>query len=416
MDLKKRLAQFDRLARRQRRQDEDTSRTVATGGVVLGPDAMANVGRELGLTAVEGETGTLWKRLYRPVSGLTEPAVLPRLDAIFTRPAPSGLLPEELLFLDTETTGLAGGTGSLAFLVGCGWWTRRGFQVGQFFLPGPGQETPLLVALAVLARSFRVVVTFNGNGFDLPLLRTRALLARLCDPVGDLVSWDLLPAVRRLWGRRLPNCRQQTLETKVCRRPRNADDVDGSQIPGIYFRYLREGDFQRLQEVLRHNRRDMEGMAAILQAVADRARALADVEPAAGGPVRLAWEDAWSNGRIWEARGEPHLAGIWLERALDLAGLGASGRLPAAAPESFCGDAVRILKRTHSWVRVESVLLAALQRFGSRPWLHREAAILYEHRLVRLEHAWVHAKFLADPVRLDRLGRKLASSVLSNPE
>ena len=130
---------------------------------------------------------------------------------------PAGLRWCDIVFLDVETTGLAGGTGTLVFLVGVAWWTADGaLEVRQLFLPGPGREAPLLAELARVAARFRVVATYNGASFDLPLLRTRARLARRRDPFRHLVSWDLLVAARRCWGRRLPDCRQQTIETTVC--------------------------------------------------------------------------------------------------------------------------------------------------------------------------------------------------------
>jgi hypothetical protein len=221
VDLKKRLAQFDRLSARRPPRSAEENEGAARPGTALNRDvAVAAAGRELGLVTRPEAGGTLWLRDHPPLPDLPAPARLPLFEGIFTRSVPPDLQAGDLLFLDTETTGLAGGTGSLVFLVGCAWWEDQGFQVQQFFLPGPGCEPPLLAALGDLAARFRAVITFNGNVFDLPLLRTRALLARRQDPCGGLESLDLLPAARRLWGRRLANCRQQTLESEVCRSPR----------------------------------------------------------------------------------------------------------------------------------------------------------------------------------------------------
>jgi hypothetical protein len=320
------------------------------------------------------------------------------------------LQPAELLFLDTETTGLVGGTGSLAFLVGVAWWTDAGLQIQQLFLTRPGTEIPLLAELTRLTQLRRAVVTFNGNGFDLPLLRTRALMNRVPDPFSQLVSLDLLPAVRRLWGRRLPNCRQQTAETWLCQRPRGPGDIEGSYIPQVYFQFLQNGDHQLLPNVIRHNRRDMEGMACLFAEVIKRVAHLAGgLQNRASGDL-VPWQDAWANGRIQEAWGDKSGAAGWVEVALQGSGLLGQGDFTDPFPELFLVDAVRILKRTAAWSLVEKVLQAGLDRFGQRPWLHREAAILYEHRLQRLDLAWQHAQKLGEPVRLRRLRHKLAPS------
>jgi hypothetical protein len=289
------------------------------------------------------------------------------------------------------------------------WWSEGRFHVRQYFLPGPGRELSILKACAALAKRFRVVVTFNGNGFDLPLLRTRALMARMKDPFRDLVSWDLLPAVRRLWGRRLTDCRQQTLEASVCGRRRGPGDIEGAQIPQVYFRYLREGDTTVLKRVLRHNYRDMVGMAYLFRRVATRTRTLARLP--VRGRASVPWQDAWANGRIWEERGDPARAAGWLTAALQATDLGREVKRPVpqaqVIPETFVRDAVRILKRTAAWSQVEATIKAGLRSCGDRPWLHREAAIMYEHRLCNLHHAWIHAQKAQEPVRLARLSRKL---------
>ncbi len=397
MDLKKRLAEFDRLTRRP-------ATTTASAASAEGPPE-EEICHRLGLQSVRTAAGLLWYRDYTVKRPGALAAPFPDLTSVFTQPAPLDLQPDELLFLDTETTGLAGGTGSLAFLVGVGWWTESGFTVRQYFLAGPGRETPILRSLETLARRFRVIVTFNGNGFDLPLLRTRALLVRLEDPCAHLVSWDLLPAVRRLWGRRLADCRQQTLEQEVCGRRRGIGDIESALIPQAYFQYLREGDAGQLPQVMRHNQRDMVGMALLLRSVVKRVRLLA--RPPGHGRIPVPWQDAWSNGRIWEVRGDKQLASAWLEDACQRSVKDKSERFRAACPEIFFRDAVRILKRTRSWSQLEEVIRVGLRSWGDRAWLHREAAILYEHRLDRLEVAWQHAQRSAEPVRMSRLARKL---------
>ncbi|MBU1073027.1 ribonuclease H-like domain-containing protein [bacterium] len=249
MDLRERLARLDR------RQ----------AGATPAPHEASPAGdpRDLGLTPRTGAAGTVWMCAHQAQEP-APPARLGTLNRVTTHRAPEELAAEDLLFLDTETTGLAGGTGTLPFLVGLGWWRHGFFSVEQYFLPSPSAERAMLAELAGLAAGFKVVVTFNGQTFDLPLLKTRGILARRRRLLDDLVSWDLLPVSRRFWGRRLPDCRQQTVESRIAGVRRGAGDIDASLIPQAYFSFVRQGRNGALRAVIEHNRRDVAGMAAIL--------------------------------------------------------------------------------------------------------------------------------------------------------
>jgi hypothetical protein len=211
------------------------------------------------------------------------------------------------------------------------------------------------------------------------------------------VSWDLLTAVRRLWGRGLPDCRQQTAETLVCGLARGDGDIDGALIPATYFRYLQEGDAGLLPCVLRHNRRDICGMAHLLGEVLGAAATLTPA-PSSTDLWRGNWHDAWARGRICERRRRDRDAADWLARAVDDAVVRHTD-----LPLVFLLDAVRILKRAADWRRVAALLDAGLLAYPHEPRLHREAAILYEHRLADLARALRHAEALGDPRRLARL-------------
>ncbi len=173
-------------------------------------------------------------------------------------------------FLDTETTGLAGGSGVYAFMVGVGGYEAdHSFWLTQFFMRDPAQEPALLAALSDLLRPRQVLVTFNGRGFDVPLLNTRYVvnggqLPSNHSPLSELMHLDLLPLARRLWRDRLPSRSLHSLEENILHLPRTQEDVPGWMIPDMYFDYLRSGDARPLKSVFYHNAMDILSMAALL--------------------------------------------------------------------------------------------------------------------------------------------------------
>ena len=170
---------------------------------------------------------------------------------------------ESALFLDTETTGLSGGVGTVAFLVGLGWVEDGRMRTKQLLMRDYASEPLLLDELAAAAEGFDSVVTFNGACFDLPLLATRCTMNRREDPLEDLASLDLLPPARRVWRRRLGSVRLANLEEKILGAGREGD-LPGSEAPDRYFRYLKTGDESLLEEVIEHNRQDILSMGALL--------------------------------------------------------------------------------------------------------------------------------------------------------
>jgi uncharacterized protein YprB with RNaseH-like and TPR domain len=169
----------------------------------------------------------------------------------------------KLLFLDTETTGLSGGTGTLAFLVGLGYFTYNGFLLKQYILKDPSDEPALLLEIANLCEQFSAIVTFNGKGFDIPLLRTRLVLNRMENPFEQMAHFDLLSLSRKLWRNRLQSRALQDLEHEILDIPRSEDEVPGWMIPQIYFDYLRSNDPRPLKGVIYHNGMDILSLAAL---------------------------------------------------------------------------------------------------------------------------------------------------------
>ncbi len=167
------------------------------------------------------------------------------------------------VFLDTETTGLAGGAGTLAFLVGIGTFEDEAFHLRQFFLRDPDEEAAMLSALSELMSDYQAIVTFNGRGFDLPLLQARYVLARMRPRWMSLPHLDLLSPARRVWRDRLPSCALSSLEAHVLGVQRTQEDVPGFLIPGMYLDYLRTGDARDMLRVMYHNRLDILSMVTL---------------------------------------------------------------------------------------------------------------------------------------------------------
>jgi uncharacterized protein YprB with RNaseH-like and TPR domain len=185
-------------------------------------------------------------------------------------PPPDGT-GERMLFVDLETTGLSGGAGTVAFLVGCGWFDMGAFQVRQFLLTSYASERALLSAVAECFGATSLLVTYNGKTFDVPVMETRWLFHRMPLPLESVRHFDMLHPARRLWRGRDETlkdasgeggCRLGTLERVLCNVTR-VGDIPGMDIPARYFRFLRSGDARPLEPVLEHNRLDLISLAAV---------------------------------------------------------------------------------------------------------------------------------------------------------
>jgi uncharacterized protein YprB with RNaseH-like and TPR domain len=170
---------------------------------------------------------------------------------------------KNVIFLDTETSGLMGGTGTYAFLVGLGYRTETGFELVQLFMRDPGQEAALLAALDQWLARFDVVVTFNGKTFDVPLLNTRYTMNGLSGPFASYEHVDVLHIARRLWRDRLPSRALGELEKEIAHFYRTGEDIPGWLIPQMYFDYLRTGDARPLAGIFYHNARDILSLASL---------------------------------------------------------------------------------------------------------------------------------------------------------
>jgi uncharacterized protein YprB with RNaseH-like and TPR domain len=169
---------------------------------------------------------------------------------------------QKALFLDTETTGLTGGTGTFAFMVGLGFFHENSFSIYQFFMRDYSEERASLSLLKDMMDSFQFLVTFNGRQYDIPLLETRFILSRIISKIRETPNFDLLYPSRKIWKGAYENCRLVTLESKLLGVERT-DDIPSEWIPYLYFDYIQTGDARKIQQVFYHNQMDILSMVAL---------------------------------------------------------------------------------------------------------------------------------------------------------
>lgn len=300
----------------------------------------------------------------------TLPALDPQIALLLLAERESFLPPlTDWLFLDLETTGLAGGTGTYAFLVGLAQLVPGGLRLRQFFLRDLAAESALLAALEPFLAAAKVLVTYNGKQFDAPLLETRFRLARRPAALDPAFHLDFLYPARRLWKGRLSSLRLLDLEQELFgyRRP---DDVPGERIPGLYFDYLRHGREQPLEVVFRHNVHDIVTLAAVAACVLSL---LAAPETARDA------EEIFALGRFFERVGQRERACALYESAL--------GRGLSAGCEPAARFRLALLyKRARDYERAlvlwRQLLNTEAGEKGRRALeVCEELAICYEHRL-----------------------------------
>jgi uncharacterized protein len=258
------------------------------------------------------ETEKLYERHRRhgnmDISNLIE---LPHdlLDALSGGEVPAAA-PTRWAFLDTETTGLAGGAGTYAFLIGVGSIGAEGFRVRQFFMRDFSDEPSLLTGLAEYLAQFDVLVTYNGKAYDLPLLDTRYRMSRMRAPFERMAHLDLLHGARRLWKLRLESCRLVELETRILGLERHGD-LPGEMIPYYFFEYLRTRQAFKLVPIFHHNVMDIVTLACLTGIVPYAFRSPEDLHIRHGA-------DLVGLARWVVQAGEPERALPLLRRAVDL--------------------------------------------------------------------------------------------------
>jgi uncharacterized protein YprB with RNaseH-like and TPR domain len=283
-----------------------------------------------------------------------------------------------LVYLDTETTGLAGGAGTFAFLVGLGYWRRREageeFVVEQFFMRDYDEEPALLAALdeRIQEQHFEGLVPYNGRCFDIPLLITRFISNRRRDRLARLPHLDLLYPVRQLWKLKHGDCSLGNIEKQVL-GVRREGDIPGEEIPRTYFQFVRGGDPRRLLPIFSHNVIDILSLAALTGKV---------LEQVAAAPEQLDPVEVYSLGRMHLRQGALEQASLFLQKSdRDL--------LPAQIYLRSQKELALAYKRNGDWDRAVEVWMQTVESYDAgiaaneeRPDLFafEELAKYYEHQ------------------------------------
>jgi uncharacterized protein YprB with RNaseH-like and TPR domain len=228
---------------------------------------------------------------------------------------------DKALFIDTETTGLAGGSGTCAFLIGIAGVEGDSFVVRQLFMREYREEAAILGALAERLRSAEAIVSYNGKSYDVPLLESRYILSRQRVSFENFLHFDLLHPARNLWKARFESCRLMELERSLLGLEREGD-IPGAFIPDTYFRYLRLADASRLRYVFEHNRNDLLSLAALTVVAAE----MLDEDASFDDPI-----DDFSLGRVFERASHLERSMLHYRRALDTGLRGPARRRTLAA-------------------------------------------------------------------------------------
>lgn len=293
---------------------------------------------------------------------------------------------EQLVFMDTETTGLAGGSGTLVFLLGLARVQGDQLVCRQYLLTTFAGETAMLNAAADWLVDTRAMVTFNGKSFDAPLLTTRARLAGAADVFSNLHHIDLLHPTRRAFGFRWPDCRLATVEKELLRFVRT-DDLPGSEAPATWFEWVHLGRAERLPDVAEHNYWDLVSLAALLPLLGEIQH-----DP-----------DTWHADVLAFARA--HIKQERFEKAIYLL-----EKCRASLDEKGLLELAWLYRRKDEWTTAKAIWepLAEQGSTEAREWL----AKYYEHVVKDIQQALAYAYALPDRDshrhRRERLEARLA--------
>lgn len=273
---------------------------------------------------------------------------------------PQHIAPEGFLFLDTETTGLSHGAGTVAFLVGVGMIEAGELVVRQYMMRDYDEEAFVLRRVQRDLSRCQVLVTYNGRSFDMPLLETRFIMQRMPLDTSEIPHADLLHTARRVWKLRLKRCTLSYLEELIFHEPRE-DDLPGAEVPQRYFDYLKRRDFSLLEDILRHNAQDIASLARLLFVLGRLHENPLSAEHL---------QDIYSLGRVYEKRGNLQKARMCY-RAAD------AGSMSALSRERLA-DTFRRERRPEEAAAIYEKMIAGRQG-GAKPYI--ALCKLMEHRL-----------------------------------
>ncbi len=276
---------------------------------------------------------------------------------------------ERMLFIDTETTGLSGGTGTVAFLVGIGYFRNDQFHIHQLFMRDYSEECFLLQKLGEIFRQYEVLVTFNGKSFDIPLLDSRFIMQRLREYQKDFYHMDLLHLSRRIWKLRLDSCSLKSLEHHILHVERGKD-IPGAEIPGRYFAFLECGDMAMIEDILMHNQYDILSLVFLLGEIVHHY----------ANPLECKYsQDLYSLGRIYEKAGQTSRAIECYQKADEL-GMGGKAKSSLSL----------LYKKNHSLKKATEIWREMIEtgQGGTMPYV--ELAKYLEHHVKDMRSALEH--------------------------
>jgi len=279
------------------------------------------------------------------------------------------------LFIDLETTGLSGGVGVVPFLVGMGFYRDEKFNIVQFFLGDLAAEEKMIQELArfLSEMNFQSVVTFNGKGFDMPLLETRFILHRKPFRLGELPHLDFLFSARSLWKHKYESCRLFYLAQQIVEADRS-EDIPAAEIPTRYFEYLRTSNFDLMEPVIYHNKEDILSLLGVViigtMLFSEDREALEE-----SGADAM---DMFGVGKLFENAGDAEKSALFFQRALE-------GKLSDKIALLAKKKLSYYFKKSDDWDKAVSLW----QDLGSLNQLfcYRELAMYYEHREKKYEEA-----------------------------
>lgn len=275
----------------------------------------------------------------------------------------------DTVFIDTETTGLAGGTGTLAFLTGVGFFEGNVFKVLQYFIRDFDEEAAALYSLSELIKRFNSIVSFNGKSYDIPLLSTRYMLNRMDSPLEKPFHLDLLSSARRLYRERLESVSLSSLETNLLSLKREGD-ILGYEVPSVYFKFLRDKNPYPLKPIFYHNRMDILSMVTLTVNMAKSFKAPFNSTICAN-------QDYYCLGRIFEDMGMIERSIRCYEKALNVSGV----------KEKSHTQLSLLYKRLNNWQEAEKLWINMAECNINTVFALVELAKYYEHKLKDYDRA-----------------------------